>query len=179
MLGIFKGLSITLRHFIDTYINDLGHFPHRYAPGGVYRRRRPGEKGAFTVQYPEERLQMFPRFRGVIMQLTDPQTGIPKCTACGICARSCPVGIITVERAEEKRGEQWVPKTYTVDISVCLFCGLCVDACPFEALYHSHEFEISSYGRGPEDLLYDLNRLLELGNKYAPNGIPPAKKEAN
>ncbi|HAL60810.1 MAG TPA: hypothetical protein DCP08_00195 [Chloroflexi bacterium] len=175
--GILKGLAVTIRRFLETYIGDLKRFPHRYAPEGRYRRLRPGERGAFTVQYPEERLEMFPRFRGALMQLTDPQTGLPKCTACGICARSCPVGVIEVVRAPEKREGKFVPESYTWNLAPCIFCGLCVESCPFGALCHSPEFELSTYGRGDGQLIFDLARLLALGRKYAPDGVPPVEQE--
>lgn len=175
--GILKGLSVTLRHFVETYLSDLKRFPHRYAPEGQYRRLRPEERGGFTVQYPEERLQMFPRFRGALMQLVNPETGLPKCTGCGICARWCPVGVIEMVRAKEKRDGQYLPQSFTWDLSTCLFCGLCVESCPFGALYHTPEYELSTYGRQEGELIYDLDRLLALGRKHAPDGVPPVERE--
>lgn len=175
-LGIAKGLSVTIRRLLETYTGDLKRFPRRYAPGGRYRRLSPRARGAFTVQYPEERLEMFPRFRGALMQLTDPQSGLPKCTACAICARTCPVGVIEVVRAPEKKEGKFVPDSYNWDFSACLFCGLCVESCPFGALYHTPEFELSAYGRKDGQMVFDLERLLALGKKYVPEGVPPVEQ---
>ncbi|HJX39075.1 MAG TPA: hypothetical protein VJ714_10765 [Anaerolineae bacterium] len=49
-LGILKGMSVTLRRFVDTYVGDLRQFPRRYSRGGVYERMGITERGAFTIQ---------------------------------------------------------------------------------------------------------------------------------
>lgn len=46
---------------------------------------------------------------------------IEKCILCGLCARKCPLGLITVDRKDTK--------TWTIDRDTCLQCGCCVDAC--------------------------------------------------
>lgn len=45
-----------------------------------------------------------------------------KCTACGACADSCPVGVIT-------EGD-----VYSIEGSLCLECGLCAEVCPEGAI---------------------------------------------
>ena len=47
------------------------------------------------------------------------------CVYCGICAKKCPEGAITVDRAT---------KTWEVDESKCTKCGTCVASCPKKAL---------------------------------------------
>ncbi len=44
-----------------------------------------------------------------------------KCVYCTICARKCPAGALTVDRAA---------KTWTLDEDVCVGCGTCAEACP-------------------------------------------------
>ena len=44
-----------------------------------------------------------------------------KCVYCTICARKCPAGALTVDRAA---------KTWTLDEDLCVGCGTCAQACP-------------------------------------------------
>ncbi len=63
-----------------------------------------------------------------------------RCTNCGICAQSCPLGSIHVP---ETKGE--IPRLAQAgpDIYMCFGCGNCVSVCPYEAaslkrLYTTH-----------------------------------------
>ena len=47
------------------------------------------------------------------------------CVFCGLCARTCPMGALTVDRAEKK---------WEVDRDTCVSCGACVDKCPKKCL---------------------------------------------
>ena len=42
-------------------------------------------KKPFTVQYPDEKLQMYPRFRGLHI-LTRHEDGLERCVGCELCA---------------------------------------------------------------------------------------------
>ena len=48
-----------------------------------------------------------------------------KCVYCTLCARKCPQGAITVDRAA---------KTWTLDKEACVSCGLCASSCPKKCL---------------------------------------------
>lgn len=121
-------------------------------------------RGPVTYQYPDERREPFPGFRGRPALVTDPVTEKPRCTACGICARNCPPGIIEVEGEKGEDGKK-VVTVYNMDFSRCMVCGLCVESCSFGALVMTPEFELSEYRL--EDLVYNLDRLLELGRPYS------------
>lgn len=47
------------------------------------------------------------------------------CVYCGLCAKMCPQGAITVDRAN---------KSWTVDEDKCVKCGVCVSKCPKKTL---------------------------------------------
>ena len=48
---------------------------------------------AETVQYPEEKPYLAPRYRGRIVLTKDPD-GNERCVACNLCAVACPVDCI-------------------------------------------------------------------------------------
>ena len=65
-LGILKGLSVTLKHFVETYLDDIKWgFGKRYTPEVLKERQSYKARGVFTVQYPEEVLPPQERFRFV------------------------------------------------------------------------------------------------------------------
>lgn len=53
-----------------------------------------------------------------------------KCTACGICPRVCPEGIIYQTNQTNAIGKKY----YDFDPDYCKGCGLCEVACPFKAI---------------------------------------------
>ncbi len=125
-----KGLSITLKHLL------------------------PGN--STTVDYPNKKLEMSPRFRG-LHRLVPTQTR-EKCVACYLCPTVCPAKCITVESAENELGEKY-PKVYKIDLLRCIFCGYCVEACPVEAIEMSDKYELANFKR--EDFNFDKERLLK------------------
>lgn len=123
-----------------------------------------GERTAFVVQYPEERVDYPDAFRGmpVLVQLDN---GQPKCVACGLCEFACPTDCITIVPGElEDAGIERYPVAFDIDMSRCMFCGLCEEACPEEAIVMSREVEIASFDRQSmnfhkEELLVPENLL--------------------
>ena len=148
LVAIIKGLIITIKH--------------------LFRRK-------VTIQYPEQIREFSPVYRGKHMLKRDEQ-GRENCTACGLCALSCPAEAITMTAAERKPGEEHLYReekyasVYEINMLRCIFCGLCEEACPKDAVYLtlSKELVPSSYDR--EDFIFGKDKLvmpLEMAIKNA------------
>jgi NADH-quinone oxidoreductase subunit I len=119
-------------------------------------------KKKVTVQYPEERQPLSPRYRGRIVLTRDPD-GEERCVACYLCSSVCPVDCIAIEAAEEQ-GRRY-PASFRINFSRCIFCGMCEEACPTLAIQLTPDFEMSEYKR--QNLVYEKKDLLISGTgKY-------------
>jgi NADH-quinone oxidoreductase subunit I len=118
---------------------------------------------AATVQYPEEKTPVYPRFRGRHKLHRFEDTGLEKCVGCSLCAAACPADCIRVVAAEntpEHRvspGERYAA-VYEINLARCIFCGYCELACPFDAITMGHDYELSDYDR--TDLVFTKEMLL-------------------
>jgi NADH-quinone oxidoreductase subunit I len=114
-----------------------------------------------TLQYPEEKMVMYPRFRG-LHELQRDGDGKIICVACELCAAVCPTKCIRVEPAEDENHVRY-PKVYEIDLLRCIFCGFCQEACPYGAILLRGNYEIADYTR--QDLLFDRQKLLNAYQK--------------
>ncbi len=116
-----------------------------------------------TINYPEQKLELAPRYRGRIVLTRDPD-GDERCVACNLCAVACPVGCISLQKAEREDG-RWYPEFFRINFSRCIFCGLCEEACPTTAIQLTPDYEMGEYRR--QDLVYEKDHLLISGpGKY-------------
>ncbi len=167
--GVLKGLGVTLREFVSTYVDDIKKIPSRYAGGReeLDQSRASANTGLFTVQYPEERRKLQERFRYIPMLINEAETGEPRCTACGICAKVCPPQCIWIVRDRDEKGKPITrPSAFYIDTSICMNCGLCAEFCPFDSIKMNHDYEVAAYHRMPS-LLFDLKQLSVLTTYYA------------
>ncbi len=69
-LGIIKGMGVTLKHFIETYVDDFRWGVKRYTTDQGFEARQGTEtRGIFTVQYPEEKIAVPERFSRRILSV--------------------------------------------------------------------------------------------------------------
>lgn len=71
-----------------------------------------------TRMYPEEPVYLPPRYRGRIVLTRDPD-GAERCVACNLCAVACPVGCISLQKAETVDG-RWYPEFFRINFTLHL-----------------------------------------------------------
>jgi NADH-quinone oxidoreductase subunit I len=108
-----------------------------------------------TLQYPDERPVIHPRWRGRIILSRDPD-GEERCVACYLCAVACPVDCIALQATEDPDGRRR-PEFFRINFSRCIFCGFCEEACPTYAIQLTPDFEMCEYRR--PNLVYEKEDL--------------------
>ena len=109
-----------------------------------------------TVEYPEEKIKLPPRYRGRIILSRDPDGG-ERCVGCYLCAAACPVDCISLQAAEDENGRRY-PEFFRINFSRCIYCGFCEDACPTYAIQLIPDVEMSEYNRN--NMVYEKENLL-------------------
>ncbi len=143
--AIFKGMIITFSHLF---------------------------KKKTTIQYPEVKRPVSDIYRGLHVLKRD-EEGRERCTACGLCALSCPAEAITMVAAERLESEKHLYReekyaaVYEINMLRCIFCGNCETACPKEAIFLTNRMLPGDLTR--ESLVFGKEQLLEL--KGAPIDI--------
>lgn len=181
--GIVRGHLITLRRFCLTFWRDFRAgvaFKRRGGGGLLVDLFRGPERGAepvvhqdastdglFTVEYPDERLPVYERFRVLPVLIYDDEDGNIRCTNCTICAKVCPPQCIWMSQAKSPKGTVVpLPEDFYIDMDVCMNCGLCAEYCPFEAIKMDQNFELANYER-QQSHVYGLQDLLVSSEYYA------------
>ena len=132
--AIIQGLFASIRHF--------------------FRRRK------FTVQYPEQKKVLSPRYRGE-HRLKKDEKGRMKCVACFMCAVACPAECIHIEATEapaQWEGRDKIPSKFIIDELRCIFCGMCIEACPKDAIEMTQKIQRVYADR--QSYIYDMAILL-------------------
>lgn len=127
-----------------------------------------------TVQYPHEKLELPERARWAVEHKFYEDDGMPKCTACGMCVRACPHGILKVDTYKNDEGIKMI-SSYRYDIGACMMCGLCVEACPFDAIQMGKDYELAR--SNPELLSVHLLEELPVADPKARAAKAKAQQE--
>lgn len=134
-LELFKGLMITGRYLFSRKI---------------------------TLQYPEQKTPISPRFRGLHAQRRY-ANGEERCIACKLCEAVCPALAITIDSEEREDGTRRTTR-YDIDLFKCIYCGFCEEACPVDAIVETDIFEYHFENRGENIMTKD--KLLAVGDRY-------------
>lgn len=129
-----------------------------------------------TIDYPKEKREISENYRGQHVLKVD-ENGAERCTACGLCAVSCPAEAISMTAAERKKGEEHKYReekyaaVYEINMLRCIFCGLCEEACPKEAIFLTDRLVPVSGKR--DEMIYGKDKLTE--KKY--NEVDISKRQ--
>ena len=135
LLELFKGMALTGKY--------------------LFRRK-------VTVQFPEEKTPLSPRFRG-LHALRRYENGEERCIACKLCEAICPAQAITIDAEPRDDGSRRTTR-YDIDMTKCIYCGFCQEACPVDAIVEGPNFEFATETR--EELFYDKEKLLANGERW-------------
>ncbi|PCI36431.1 MAG: NADH-quinone oxidoreductase subunit NuoI [Thiotrichales bacterium] len=113
-----------------------------------------------TVQYPEEKTPMSPRFRGLHALRRYPN-GEERCIACKLCEAVCPALAITIDSHAREDGSRRTTK-YEIDLFKCIFCGFCEESCPVDSIVETRVMEYHFSERG-ENIMTKA-KLLAVGD---------------
>src|SRR6478609_7802823 len=146
--GILAGMWFTLKKMIFNLLNP---------------------KQMETLNYPEEKYEYSPRFKGNHV-LTVKKDGSIRCTACMLCATNCPAECITIKASEHPDAQvEKYPISYEIDILRCVFCGFCEEACPVDAVRLGPEWQTP--GLNGDNFVYDIKHLAHRNNLNQGKGI--------
>jgi len=166
-LGLLKGLGVTMRHFITSFLYDRKPWEPRYSQEWLDKHQAIDGKGIFTVQYPEQQRKITENYRNIPMLVYEKTPDDPRCTACGICARVCPPQCIWIQRGTDEKGRPKAqPAAFWIDAVMCMSCGFCAEFCPFDAIKMNSEHEMLTEDRD-RDMFYDIGKLLHPIEYYA------------
>ncbi len=147
----------SLRDFLSSFL--LIELFNGMALTGKYMFSR-----SITIQFPEEKTPLSPRFRG-LHALRRYENGEERFIAYKLCEAVCPAMAITIESDQRADGSRRTTR-YDIDLTKCIFCGFCEESCPVDSIVETHIFEYHGEKRG--DLYFTKEMLLAVGDRYEP-----------
>ena len=127
-----------------------------------------------TIQYPEEKTPISPRFRG-LHALRRYRSGEERCIACKLCEAVCPALAITIDSEEREDGTRRTTR-YDIDLFKCIYCGFCEEACPVDSIVETRHFEYHFENRGEQ--IMTKSDLLRIGDQFEAQIAADRKQDA-
>ena len=155
--GASVSAPFNLKDFLSSFM--LGEFIKGMVLTGKYAFR-----GKITLEYPEEKTPLSPRFRG-LHALRRYENGEERCIACKLCEAVCPAMAITIESEVRADGSRRTTR-YDIDLTKCIFCGFCEESCPVDSIVETHILEYHGETRG--ELYFTKEMLLAVGDRFEP-----------
>jgi NADH-quinone oxidoreductase subunit I len=144
--AIFQGLGTTIKH--------------------MFGKR-------MTQQFPEERPQLPPHYRGV-HRLNRDEQGRVKCVACYMCSTACPARCIDIVAAPSPWPDrEKYPEVFVIDELRCIYCGMCEQACPCDAIELTTLCDLTGLSR--EEMMFDKEKLLSVFDQTVALGTDPIR----
>ena len=132
-----------------------------------------------TVEYPEEKLPIGPRYRAIHEMKRLLESGHYRCVGCGLCEKICPANAIRMETSYGADQRKEVGE-YTINFGRCIFCGYCAEVCPELAIVHGGRYETASEQRSSFSLFDDmLTPLDQLSNQQEFSGYGSVSPNAD
>lgn len=156
-----------IKHFFKSFL--FIDFLKGFFVTGKYALKRK-----ITIQFPEEKTPLSPRFRGLHALRRYPN-GEERCIACKLCETVCPSLAITIDSHERDDHTRRTTR-YDIDLTKCIFCGLCEESCPTDSIVQTHIFEY--HGEKPSDLYMTKEMLLAIGDHYEKEITENKKKDS-
>ena len=118
-----------------------------------------------TLEYPEQRPEIPPGYRGVPTLVKDPN-GREKCVSCQLGEFVCPPKAIRIAPAAIPADAptahvEKAPREFEINMLRCIYCGLCEEVCPEEAIFLQNVYSLSGYSR--DELVFQKDQLYALG----------------
>jgi len=110
--SIYTGMAITLYYFVNT-------------------------KEVVTMQYPDEKWEMPPRFRGFHSVAYE---GKEACIGCMQCQKICTEKAILIKTSMGEDKKRKVDEFF-VNLGTCSFCGNCQEVCPVKSIKMGDGYE--------------------------------------
>jgi NADH-quinone oxidoreductase subunit I len=126
-----------------------------------------------TEEYPEEKPNLPPNYRGV-HRLNRDERGRVKCVACMLCATVCPARCIEIVGDEAPWPDRdKFPTKFEIDELRCIYCGMCEEACPVDAIELTSIYDLTGLSR--KQLIFDREKLLSIYDETMKNPKDPVR----